>query len=136
MYDHAVMMTKLAMRSSELGGIIWHQGENDCYDFDATEYKTLFLNVMTQIRKELNAQALPLIIGELSEKIAPEINLKDGPQKLNRLLHVLEDEIPYCGVAPSSELTLKKDGIHLDSKFYRELGKRYFQKYKELVPFI
>ena len=28
LFDHAVMMTKLAMRTSEFGGIIWHQGES------------------------------------------------------------------------------------------------------------
>ena len=27
LYDHAVMMTKLAMRTSRLCGILWHQGE-------------------------------------------------------------------------------------------------------------
>ena len=30
LYDHAVMMTKLAMRSSSFAGILWHQGEADC----------------------------------------------------------------------------------------------------------
>lgn len=30
-YDHAVIMTKFAMRSSELDGVIWQQGESDCH---------------------------------------------------------------------------------------------------------
>lgn len=30
LYDHAVAMAKLAMRTSKLCGIIWHQGESDC----------------------------------------------------------------------------------------------------------
>ncbi|MBR3862760.1 MAG: hypothetical protein IKM42_03785 [Clostridia bacterium] len=34
LFDHAVFMARLAMRSSTLGGIIWHQGENDCSHFD------------------------------------------------------------------------------------------------------
>jgi hypothetical protein len=29
LFDHAVMMTKLAMRTSRLAGILWHQGESD-----------------------------------------------------------------------------------------------------------
>ena len=31
LYDHAVMMTRLAMRSSRLRGILWDQGESDCH---------------------------------------------------------------------------------------------------------
>lgn len=34
LFDHAIMMTKLALRSSNLKGILWHQGENDCVSTD------------------------------------------------------------------------------------------------------
>ena len=30
LYDHAVMQTKLALRTSQLKAILWHQGESDC----------------------------------------------------------------------------------------------------------
>ncbi|MBQ2401175.1 MAG: hypothetical protein II311_04070, partial [Lachnospiraceae bacterium] len=30
LYDHAVMQSKLAQRTSEIAGILWHQGESDC----------------------------------------------------------------------------------------------------------
>ena len=38
LFDHAVAMCELAKRSSRLYGIIWHQGESDCWT-DIEEYK-------------------------------------------------------------------------------------------------
>lgn len=133
LFEHAVMMTKLALRTSELGGIIWHQGESDCRDFDRATYRKLFLNTMSELRKELNAEGLPLIIGEISEEISSEWDVGDGPQKLNRLLRELKSEIPCCEIASAKGLTLKEDGLHFDSHSCRELGIRYFQKYKQLT---
>ncbi len=132
LFDHAVMMTKLAMRTSKLGGIIWHQGEADCKDFDAERYRAQFLNMMTALRKELKAEALPLIIGELSEQIGEEWKLGDAPKKMNGLLHSLKEELPLCEIASSAGLSMKEDKLHFDAVSCRELGKRYFEKYKKL----
>ncbi|MBO5930364.1 MAG: sialate O-acetylesterase, partial [Clostridia bacterium] len=132
LYEHAVAMTKLAMRSSELGGIIWHQGESDCHNFNYEEYKRMFLNLMTNLRKELNAEQKPLIIGEISEKITHEWGLGDGVSQINLLLHELKEEIPLCDIASVEGLMLKEDGIHFNSASCRELGKRYFEKYKDV----
>ncbi len=133
LFDHAVMMTKLAMRTSQLGGIIWHQGETDCEDFDEDRYSTQFLNMMTTLRRELQAETLPLIIGELSEQIGPEWELGDTPKRMNRLLHSLKEQLPFCEIASADHLSLKADELHFDAVSCREFGKRYFEKYQQLM---
>jgi len=132
LYDHAVMMTRLAMRTSHFSGIIWHQGESNCRGLDTAEYKKLFLNTMTSLRRALDAEDLPLIIGEISENIAPEYGFRDMG-KLNVLLREMPKELPRCAIASAKGLELKPDGIHFNSRSYRVLGKRYFEKYKELA---
>lgn len=132
LFDHAVMMAKLAMRTSEFGGIIWHQGESDCMDFDADRYREQFINTMTEMRKALGAEDKPLIIGEVSENITPEWKVGDNPPRFNRLLHKLAREIPNCGIVSAKGLSLKADGIHFDSASLRELGRRYFEEHKNL----
>lgn len=130
LFDHAVLMTELAKRNSELGGIIWHQGESDCENFDTSYYRKSFLNTMTKLRRKLCAENLPLIIGELSEDISDERwNLGDNPKRMNALLHELVKEIPYCDIASSKGLKLRPDGIHFNAESCRELGRRYFEKY-------
>lgn len=132
LYDNAVMNTRLALRSSEFAGILWHQGENDAVDFDGVKYRNNFIQMMTELRKELNAENLPIIIGEISEDIAPSWNVKYA-KEMNVLLMEIAQEIPHCKLAPAKDLALKNDGIHFSSKSYRTLGKRYFEKYMELV---
>jgi len=131
LYDHAVMMTKLAMRTSQFSGIIWHQGESNCRYLNNSEYRALFLNVMTSLRRDLNAEHLPVIIGELSEKTT--WGFGDKVPQMNLLLHELQKELPLCAIASAEGLELKEDGIHFNSASCREFGKRYFEKYKELV---
>lgn len=132
LYDHAVMMTRLAMRTSQFSGILWHQGESDCCELDEAEYRRLFLNMMYSLRKDLHAEKLPLIIGEISENIDPVYGMLDI-QKMNCLLHRLQQELPMCAITAAKELSLKEDGLHFNSQSYRELGKRYFEKYKALA---
>jgi len=133
LFDHAVTMTRLALRSSDFGGIIWHQGESDCINYNEAEYRQMFLNTMTALRKELDAENLPLIIGELSENITSQHGLGDNVRKMNILLHELQQELPLCGIVSAEGLPLKPDGIHFSSKACREFGIRYFEKYKELT---
>jgi len=132
LFDNAVMNAKLAMRSSELVGILWHQGENDAMDFDDVKYKKNFIQMMTELRKELNAENLPVIIGEISENIAPSWNVKYA-KEMNGLLMEIAEEFPHCKLTLAKDLELKNDGIHFSSKSYRILGKRYFEKYLETI---
>ena len=133
LFEHAVFMGKLAQKSSTLGGIIWHQGENNCANFDKAFYRSKFTEMIAALRKELGAKELPLIIGEISEDITEKWGCGDNPPKFNALLRELAEELPHCAVASSKGLTLRPDGIHFDAPSCRELGHRYFEKYMELT---
>ncbi len=132
LFDHAVSMTRLAQRSSRLCGILWHQGESNCRQFNREEYRRLFLNTMTALRRELGAEEVPLVIGELSEEIVPSWGMVAVPQ-MNLLLNEMPKELPLCGIASSKGLPLKEDGLHFSSVALRELGRRYFEEYKTLA---
>ncbi len=131
LFDHAVAEAKFAERSSELCGILWHQGESDCQAFDEEAYRQDFLEVMAGFRRELG-ENLPIVIGKISDKIDPKWKL-DGIGKMNLLLENLRKELPLCGLVSVEELSLKADGVHFDSRACRELGRRYFEKYKEIA---
>ncbi len=132
LYDHAVSLPKLAMRTSTLGGIIWHQGENDAAsDEKVMKYKENFLTMIKSLKKDLELGDIPIVLGELSTKISEEWQVGDRGKKMNSIFHELESVIPKCKVASSQGLTLKDDGIHFDSKSCRIFGKRYFEKMKK-----
>ncbi len=135
LYDHAVFMARLAMRSSSFSGILWHQGESDCTDdSDIKVYKEKFIGMISSMRSELGAENLPLIIGELSENLSnPNYHFEDRPIRLNKILREISEELPMCTLVSSKGLTLKSDLLHFDALSQREFGKRYFEAYRDLM---
>ena len=134
LYDHAVMMTKLAMRTSRLAGILWHQGESDCHEQALVDsYKERFLTMITSMRRDLGAENVPIIIGELSHVIDVEaLGRKARFAQMNRNFHEIAKELPLCRVVSSEGFTLKEDNLHFDTRSLREFGLRYAKAYKEL----
>ena len=135
LFDHAVLMTRLAMRTSTLSGILWHQGESDCNVTDeiCAAHKEKFRTMITALRRELGAEELPLLIGELSRYFAPGYRMENRHLTLNRQYHELVTEIPHSAVISSEGLTLKEDGLHFDTSSLRTFGKRYAEAYFSLI---
>ena len=135
LYDHAVAQAKLAQRSAEIVGILWHQGENDSRLEDrARLYRSRFLNTMTSLIRDLSLpEDTPIIVGELGEFVS---HYQDGAlvyaKDINGIFHALAAEFDHIGVASAEGLGCKEDGIHFTSASYRELGKRYFGEYLKI----
>ena len=135
-YDHALMQAKLAMRTSRLTAILWHQGESDCIrDEDVAAYRGRFHQVITSLRRDLDRPDLPVIIGELPRNIGDGWKTQGREARLNEILNQLVRELPNCAIASSEGLTVKPDGIHFDSESCREFGKRYFRAMTEQLKF-
>ena len=133
-YDHAVMQTKLALRTSGLKAILWHQGESDCLsDETVAAYRENFIRMITQLRRDLGGANIPVILGELPQQMGSAWKTEGRERKLNAILRQLAREVPNCAIASSEGLTMKPDGAHFDSPACREFGKRYFDAYMSLV---
>ena len=127
-YDHALLQARLALRTSRLTAILWHQGESDCItEENVAAYRGRFHQIITALRRDLNRPDLPVIIGELPRNIGESWKTQGREEKLNLILNQLTRELPNCAIASSQDLTVKPDGIHFDSPSCREFGKRYFQ---------
>lgn len=134
LYQHAISMAKLAMRTSTLSGILWHQGESDCFSADnLNAHKEKFLHIINSLRKDLGKEDLPIIIGELSNQCAPCWGLADRPIKMNEQYHDLVKVLSNSAIVSAIGLKLKDDGIHFNSKSLREFGKRYAAAYLEVI---
>ena len=130
LHDHAIFQAKLAMRSSQLGGILWHQGCQDTVNEDASfEHKERTRRVFTSFRENLGEE-IPIIVGALGEfvsKISPYAVV------INKGLEELCNEIPNCVFVKADGLTCKEDGVHFNSVSYREFGERYFKAYQRFA---
>lgn len=135
LFDHAVFQAKLAMRTSTLSGILWHQGEADCKRLeDVSAYPEKFFRTMKAFLRELGTD-LPIVIGELGR---PELGFYSSDSEslveFNRQLPELAAQLPRCRVASSEGLVCQGDGFHFGTADIRKLGERYFEAYKILCP--
>lgn len=135
LFDNAVHCAKLAMRSSKLMGVLWHQGEDDCPDRHYPLYYERFQNVKNALREQLGMPKLPFVLGGLGEFL---INSRlegcaANHPKVNAALKKIADDDPYCAFVPSTGLTCNPDNTHFNTKSLNEFGVRYYNAFAKLM---
>lgn len=135
LYENAVIQAKFAMRSSDIVGILWHQGESDCWNKpEVPHYRERFLTLMTALFEELNLPySTPIIIGEIGAFVKKTNNGNNAYDEVNATLKALSEELEYGAFVSAENLNCRHDGVHFDSASYREFGKRYFSSFLRVV---
>lgn len=135
LYDHAVMMTSLATRSSTLAGIVWHQGESDCGNDRYPLYEETCSHILQSLRRDVGAPEVPLILGGLGDFL-PKWEKGDLTNyvHINRALQTMAEKLPNVGFASAEGLGANPDNLHFSSASLREFGLRYYAEFKRLTP--
>jgi len=118
LWSNAVARARLAMQSGTLKGILWHQGESDCYATRAPAWGAKLEGMIASFRRELGH--VPFIAGELGRYLE-----NDYRNDINAHLHALEGSVADYRVVSSEGLTPKSDIVHFDTESLREFGLRY-----------
>lgn len=134
LYDNAIFQAKLAMRTSILAGILWHQGEGDCSGNLYPTYYNRLKKFIESIRQDLNLKHIPFVLGGLGDYLKEcqlDQNLKNHSH-INRALKELADSDEMIGFASAVGLESNPDNLHFNSKALYEFGIRYFDEYEKL----
>lgn len=134
LFDNAVYNAELALRTSEIAGVLWHQGEADCADSLNGTYVKRFMPIMNELRKRLNLYDVPFLLGGLGDFLADcsfDKNLVNY-EKVNGALKEIAENNPFTGFVSAKGLTSNPDNLHFNSKSLYEFGIRYFEKYEEI----
>lgn len=130
LFDNAVNNAKLAARTSEIAGILWHQGESDCSDEHYPTYRAHLETIIRALRKELNLNNVPLILGGLGDY------LEFYPLKNYVHINYALEEIAACnemvGFASAKGLTSNPDNLHFNAQSLYDFGLRYFKVFEQL----
>lgn len=132
LFDHALSQAKLAQRSSTLAGILWHQGESDCFPEKAAEYERKLKVIIDTLRQELRAADVPLIVGGLGDFLTSGMYGKyfgAYPLVNEALLHYTQTA-PLSYFATAEGLTSNPDGLHFNATSLRILGVRYYAAFR------
>ncbi len=129
LFDNAVYQAKLAQRTSEIVGVLWHQGESDCRENLYTTYQERFEVMMNALRKELNLFDVPFILGGLGDylKLYPMENYVH----INTALKKIAKENKLTYFVSAKGLLSNPDHLHFDSDSLYEFGIRYFKEFEK-----
>lgn len=124
LYNEAIKQTQKALQSDAiLKGIIWHQGESNASK--SKKYLPLLINLIDNLRTDLNMPDLPFIAGQLSTD-------KPKRKKFNKMILELPKKVKHTAVIKSDH-TSTIDETHFNSASQRLLGERYALEMLKLI---
>lgn len=134
LFENAISQAKLAQRTSQISGILWHQGENDCSPEKAEKYVEKFSIITETLRKELNIPKVPLIIGGLGDFLPNGIfgQYFNSYLLINQALEEFAKTHANCYFVTAKGLTANTDSIHFNALSQRILGVRYYKAFHDL----
>lgn len=134
LFENAVFQGKVAQQTSKISGILWHQGENDCFPDLAATYKDRFMVIMDALRTALQLPDVPLIIGGLGDFLTSgRYGKYFGAYPLvNKSLQEFAAQTPNSYFVTAAGMTPNPDGLHFDAVSQRRLGIRYFEAFNQL----
>jgi hypothetical protein len=127
-YRKAVEVTKLAMKTGVLKGILWHQANSEMKKADPLKYAENIGKIAMDLRKDLNSSdfhPIPFVGGKLVSYPYEFEKEKDQFKELNYTLQKTFSDTDRSGIVESKGLKDSGDGIHFDAESMFELGKRY-----------
>lgn len=131
LYTHAISEAHFAMKSSQLAGILWHQGESDSMGGKHEMYYEKLQRIMQGFREELDAPDIPIIIGGLGGFLGQSgfgTNCSEY-MLINKKLRQYALEHKNCYFVDAAGLTGNPDGIHINAVSQRKFGLRYFDAF-------
>ena len=133
LFQHALSQARFAQRSSQICGILWHQGESDSYRSLHETYYEKLTHIMNTLRNELNLDEVPLIIGGLGDFLGKSGFGQHATeyQQVNEQLQRFANEQQNCYFVTAAGLTANPDGIHLDAVSQRKFGYRYYEAFSK-----
>lgn len=134
LFDNAIYCAKLAMRTSHLVGILWHQGESDARDEHYPMYFERLTAFMAALRRALGAEELPIVIGGLGDYLCatPERPFLASAKYINADLMRYAEGAPHTAFASAEGLTSNPDLLHFNHRSLMEFGLRYYEAFKTL----
>lgn len=134
LYDNAINNARLAMRTSNIIGILWHQGEADCRPHLTETYNERFLKMISAMQRDLGIN-VPVIVGGLGDFLT---TFGDGSLRMFHELNVELEKLAdneNIGFASAKGLTSNPDNLHFNSQSLYEFGLRYFDEFDKLYKF-
>ena len=124
LYNEAIRLIRIAMQTSDVCAILWHQGESDQNNRQYAEQLKVILDSMLRLL-DIDESKIVIVTGELFGTRSDAVHRAQ--------LDKLGAYYTNYGVAESDGLTVFDETTHFDSPSLRVFGLRYFAVFYNLV---
>lgn len=124
LYTNAVARMRVACAHGRLKAILWHQGEADSSAPKTATYPARFAAMIAQLRQDLDAPDVPVIVGELGR-------FRENYAGFNAMLPLVTQAVPRCALVSSEGLGSNADKVHFSAEALRTFGARYFEAFEQ-----
>lgn len=118
------------LEKRKVNAIFWMQGEGDAFNRQrATQYARNLTHFIRVLRAELKAPTKPFIMGVIDPvgRDFPEVSLVQKNQR------IVNSTVPYTHLIPAKGIAKIYDNIHFNALGQVQMGKRFANKYIQLV---
>lgn len=133
-FDEAVRRTRQAQEFGNLRAILWHQGETDIQK-KTPDYANMFHTMISSLRKELDSDSTPVILGQTGRWNWADLN--DIDRFNDSVIPMTAKLVPNASYVTNQRLKRRYKDNERDPHFGREaqqeLGKRYADAVTPLV---
>lgn len=140
LYQEMIDKVLWAKKQGKLKALLWHQGESDTVSEEAADqYATRLIQLIEDIRSDLNEPGLKVIIGNLAEFYGTGVD-HSAPQRVKQInkvkdsLRHVSEKLSHVGFVESKGLrSIDHHQVHFDRESYIIFGKRYLDVYWNMV---
>ena len=134
LFDYACYMAEIASRTSTIAGVLWHQGESDCYEERYPLYEEKLSVIMNAFRKKLGLYDVPFLLGGLGEylEFCPYSEVFKNYVHINKSLQNFAKNTDMTAYVPADGLKSNPDYLHFSAEALREFGVRYYDEFKKI----
>ncbi|MHC4252325.1 MAG: sialate O-acetylesterase [Planctomycetota bacterium] len=143
LYRGSILKARWAAERGTLKGVLWHQGESDCFKDDRPDtYEGKLHRLIADVREDLGMPVLPFVVGDLGQLFGigaddpdPEPERVAGINKVRNALKSVPDKVKNTTCVSTVGLTYvdAPKCTHFDRASYVVMGKRYCEAYEKLA---
>ena len=137
-FDDMEKRLKIALKSGQLKGILWHQGESDSNPELCYEYQEKLEKLIQRVRTLAGDDDIPFVAGEIgrfkiktNKEEYPDLNPAPAKVVMDATKKVVESD-KRAAFVKANGLRDRGDRTHFNSNSYRIFGKRYAKAMQKL----
>ncbi len=120
---YGALLDRVRLAGGRVAGILWWQGESDCYGEGPGVYEERFTGLIEAIRADLKSPDLPFYTVQLGRQLTGGPVDASGKNLVREAQRRCMETIPGCGLVSSIDCAMSSSA-HVDSAGYRTVGRR------------